>query len=208
MAIRWAHPRLLASNALGWTAIRWVRTTSPANIYPTRGDGHTVGSSQTPCNMRQGWMAIWWAHPKYFGWMAIRWAHPKYVATSEQAWMAIRWAHPRFLAKQRTRVDGHTVGTFKSLAIYLTSGDGHTVGSSQTHCNLKQGWMATRWAHPTYFATFDQGWMAIRWAHLRFLAKQFTGVDGHTVGTSQIACESIYKVGWPYGGHIPITLYL
>jgi hypothetical protein len=108
--------------------------------------------------------------------MAIRWAHPKYFATSEQAWMAIRWAHPRF-AKQRTRVDGHTVGTFKPFAIYLTSGDGHTVGPSQTHCNLKQGWMATRWAHPTYFAYFD-----------RSPAKQFTRLGGHTVGTSQLLC--------------------
>ena len=79
------------------------------------------------------------------------------------------------------------------LQIYLTRGDGHTVGSSQTPCNLEQGWMAIRWAHAKYLATFEQGWMAIRWAHPRFLAKQFTGVDGHTVGTSQTPCKTIYK---------------
>jgi len=174
MAIRWAHPRLLASSALGWTTIRWVRTTSLANICLTRGDGHTVGSSQTPHNMKQGWMAIRWAHLEYLatceqGWMAIRWAHPRLLASSALGWTAIRWVRTTSLANT-----------------CLTRGDGHTVGSSQTPCNLEQGGMAIRWAHPKYLATFNKGGWPYGGHIPDPLQNNLKRLGGHTVGTSQL----------------------
>jgi hypothetical protein len=145
--------------------------------------------------MKQGWMAIRWVHPKYLasckqGWMAIRWAHPRLLASSALGWTAIRWVRATSLAN-----------------ICLTRGDGHTVGSSQTPCNMKQGWMATRWAHPKYLATCEQGWMAIRWAHPRLLASSALGWTAiRWVRTTSLANICLTRGGWPHGGFIPNTL--
>ena len=48
MAIRWAHPKYFATFEQGWMAIRWAHPRFLAKQF-TGVDGHTVGTSQTPC---------------------------------------------------------------------------------------------------------------------------------------------------------------
>ena len=130
MATRWVHPRHIAI----WSRDGWPHG------GPIR---HTLQPST-----KGGW--------PYGGHI------PDSLQNNSQGWMAIRWAHPRSPAKQFTRFGGHTVGTSQLLCTFETIID-HTVGQcpgmvsdviskttaqDNSACDCRQGWIATRWAHP------------------------------------------------------------
>ena len=108
--------------------------------YLTRGDGHTVGSSQTPGNLEQGGMAI-------------RWAHPKYLATFNKGGWPYGGHIPDPLQNNFKRLGGHTVGTSQLLHTFGTNSkmkvDGHTMGTIphplQIYVTREDG---HQWVHP------------------------------------------------------------
>ena len=150
MAIRWVHTTSLANifNKGGWPHGGFIQDTLQ---FGARMDGHTVGPSQIPCNL---WARVG-GHTVGTSQIPCKTIHrggwpygghiPDSLQNNLQDWVAIRWAHPNYLVPLKQIID-HTVGRCLRMVSDVIS---KTITAQDNNaCDCKQGWMATRWAHP------------------------------------------------------------